>query len=119
MRRFTSLVTTLSFTLSGLFISPASTAELVQLSMGASTLNVSTAIPATFGANVQNAIPDAYFNSISCPSAGNCVAAGQFRNIAGDYEAFTQTQTSGSWANAIPATFGANVQNARDRKSVV
>ncbi len=112
MRRFTSLVTTLSFTLSGLFISPASTAELVQLSMGASTLNVSTAIPATFGANVQNAIPDAYFNSISCPSAGNCVAAGQFRNIAGDYEAFTQTQTSGSWANAIPATFGANVQNA-------
>jgi len=111
MRRLTVLITTLSFALSGLFLSPASTAELVQLSMGASTLNVSTAIPATFGANVQSPSPNADFSSISCPSTGNCVAAGRYKNVAGGFEAFTQTQTNGSWATAVPATFGANVQD--------
>jgi len=111
MRRLTVLIATLSFALSGLFLSPASTAELLQLSTGASTLNVSTAIPASFGANVQSPCPSTDFRSDACSSAGNCVAVGRFNNAAGGYEAFTQTQTNGSWATAVPATFGANVQN--------
>jgi uncharacterized repeat protein (TIGR02543 family) len=42
-----------------------------------------------------------------CSLAGNCVAAGYFKNINANvsYEAFTQTQTDGIWETANPATF--------------
>ena len=49
------------------------------------------ATPAVFADGVQYATPDTYFNSVSCASAGNCVAAGGFRNLAGGFEAFTMT----------------------------
>jgi hypothetical protein len=70
------------------------------------------AVPSTFGAGVQNANPDAELLSVSCSSAGNCTAAGWFKDAAGDKQAFTQTSTGGNWAEAVPATFGAGVQNA-------
>ncbi len=49
------------------------------------------ATPAVFGSGVQDTNPNAYFNAVSCGSAGNCTAAGSFRNAAGGYEAFTMT----------------------------
>ncbi|MFM9037305.1 MAG: LPXTG cell wall anchor domain-containing protein [Actinomycetota bacterium] len=70
-----------------------------------------TAEPASFETGVQNALPNAYFNEVSCASAGNCTAVGQFKNAAGDDEAFTQTSTDGVWATARPASFGTGVQN--------
>ena len=70
-----------------------------------------TAMPATFGVDVQSIDPFAYFNSISCPAPGNCVAAGTFEDFAGGNEAFTQTQTNGMWETAMPATFGVDVQS--------
>ena len=49
------------------------------------------ATPAVFGSGVQNATQEAYFTSVSCGSAGNCTAAGQFLTAAGGFEAFTMT----------------------------
>ena len=67
--------------------------------------------PATFGTDIQNIAPSAYFNSVSCVSAGNCTAAGGFRDLAGNRQAFTQTSVGGVWATAVPATFGTDIQN--------
>ena len=38
------------------------------------------ATPAVFGSGVQDTTPNARFTSVSCGSAGNCTAVGQFRN---------------------------------------
>ncbi|MSY13376.1 MAG: hypothetical protein F2673_09625, partial [Actinobacteria bacterium] len=70
------------------------------------------ATPATFAADIQNAAPTAQLNSVSCVSAGHCTAAGSFKDLAGNTQAFTQTSTSGTWGNAVPATFATNVQYA-------
>ena len=55
--------------------------------------------------------PDAVFNSVSCGSAGNCTAVGQFKNALGNTEAFTMTSTDGDWGQATPAEFDDGVQN--------
>ena len=39
--------------------------------------------------------------SISCPSAGNCVAGGQYTDTSGDGHAFVVTQRKGSWGKAV------------------
>ena len=70
------------------------------------------AVPATFATNVQYAAPNAQFNSVSCASTGNCTAAGRFKDLAGNLQAFTQTSTGGTWAQAVPATLAAGIQNA-------
>ena len=68
--------------------------------------------PAVFGAGVQSAPPDARFESVSCGSAGNCVAVGNFSNVAGATEAFSMSFVAGVWGEARPAVFGVGVQNA-------
>ncbi|CAB5057396.1 MAG: hypothetical protein F2934_03425 [Actinobacteria bacterium] len=70
------------------------------------------AVPATLAAGLQSAAPFAYFSSVSCASAGNCTAAGRFKDLAGNFQAFTQTSTGGTWGNAVPATYAAGIQNA-------
>ena len=70
------------------------------------------ATPAVFADGVQNANPDTYFASVSCASAGNCVAAGNLSNLAGGFEAFTMSMVAGVWGQATPAVFANGVQNA-------
>ena len=72
----------------------------------------STAVPATFDPGVQSDNPGDDFKAISCSSPGNCTAAGQFYNVDGNFEAFTQTQSNYAWSTAVPATFESGVQNA-------
>ena len=64
--------------------------------------------PAVFGAGVQSAPPDARFESVSCASAGDCVAVGRFRNASGGYEAFSMTAVddtpSPSTSTVAPST---------------
>ena len=67
-------------------------------------------VPASFASGVQSTNPSDEFTSISCASAGNCTAAGQFRDAAGNEEAFTQSETNGVWALSVPATFAVGVQ---------
>jgi LPXTG-motif cell wall-anchored protein len=66
---------------------------------------------AVFNAGVQNANPNATFFAVSCASAGNCTAVGNFKNAGGGFEAVTMTSTNGVWANAQPAVFAAGIQN--------
>ena len=73
-----------------------------------------TSAPATFAPGVQNASPDDNFSAISCASAGNCTAVGQFEDAAGYNEAFTQSETNGVWGTSAPATFAPGVQNTID-----
>jgi hypothetical protein len=70
------------------------------------------ATPAVFASGVQNATPYAGVNSVSCASAGNCVAVGAFSNLAGRNEAFTMSMVAGVWGQATPAVFASGVQNA-------
>ena len=70
--------------------------------------------PAVFANGVQHMNPDATFSSVSCATAGNCTAAGQFKNAesAFELEAFTLTSTNGVWGKAKPAVFADGVQSA-------
>jgi outer membrane protein OmpA-like peptidoglycan-associated protein len=111
MKKFATIFTTLVLALSGLAISPASTAELMQATPSGLTPRLAAGNPAVFEDGIQNTTPNAHFKSVSCPSAGNCVAAGRFTNAAGYYEAFTQTQTNGNWAKSEPAVFETGVQS--------
>ncbi|MFM8528283.1 MAG: hypothetical protein ACKOD2_01150, partial [Ilumatobacteraceae bacterium] len=64
-----------------------------------------------FASGVQNTTPNSVFRSVSCGSAGNCTAVGDFRNAAGGTEAFTMTSSAGVWGQATPAVFASGVQN--------
>ncbi|MGH3403466.1 MAG: S8 family serine peptidase [Streptosporangiaceae bacterium] len=43
----------------------------------------------------------AYLSSMSCPSAGNCGAVGDYRNDFGQDEAFVVSEVNGTWGTAI------------------
>lgn len=45
--------------------------------------------------------PAAVLNSVSCTSAGSCVAVGYFASTSGHGEAMTATQAKGLWARAV------------------
>jgi LPXTG-motif cell wall-anchored protein len=68
--------------------------------------------PIVFANGVQSASPAAYMNSVTCVSAGNCVAVGQFKSSSTYLEAFILTSVGGVWGDAIPVTFPSGVQNA-------
>ena len=70
-----------------------------------------TAQPAQFGEGIQSDWPDAFFFSVSCASAGNCTAVGNFRNSAGHTEAFTMTSIDGEWEQSRPAQFAAGINH--------
>ena len=85
---------------------------LVFVTSGEASGSNSTATPATFASGVQNTAPNDSFNAVSC-SGTTCVAAGQFKDAAGNNEAMTETSSNGgaTWSNAQPATFATGVQN--------
>jgi uncharacterized protein CbrC (UPF0167 family) len=53
---------------------------------------------------------DSQVNSVSCASAGNCSAAGSYRNGSSQYQAFVVNETHGTWRNAkeVPGTAALN-----------
>ena len=71
--------------------------------------------PAVFLDGVQNADTDAFFESVSCGSVGNCTAVGSFNDAGDKYEAFTMTSTDGVWGEATPAVFADGVQSSSPR----
>lgn len=72
----------------------------------------------TFPGGVQNASPNSILFSVSCPSAGNCVAVGRFKNVTGGYEGFTVTSSGGTWGTAQVVAFAGGVQNATANTTV-
>jgi Fibronectin type III domain len=50
-----------------------------------------------------NSDADAYFNSVSCASAGNCTAVGVYEDSSLDYQGLELTETGGQWGNGVEA----------------
>ena len=83
------------------------------LTIGTTALATTTwneAESVTFGSGVagtSNQWTDVW--SVSCPTAGNCTAVGEFTNTSGGVEGFTIRSTNGVWEQAQPVTFGSGV----------
>jgi hypothetical protein len=58
--------------------------------------------------------------SVSCPSAGNCVAGGEYTDMSGHLQAFVVSQRKGKWAKAVevPGTAALNTGNSAGTYSV-
>ena len=70
------------------------------------------AVPAVFANGVQNSVPNDYLNWVSCASAGDCTAAGRYKDVNGNTQAFTMTSTGGTWGQVTPIVFANGVQSA-------
>jgi hypothetical protein len=68
-----------------------------------------TAVEATMPANVSSG-PGVSMRGLSCPSAGNCTAVGEYNDSAGNNEGFLLTETSGTWDAAAEAPPPANAE---------
>jgi hypothetical protein len=72
------------------------------------------------GTGALNKGGDAAVNSVSCASAGNCAAVGQYTDGSGHQQAFVARETSGTWHAAIevPSTAALNKGGRADVVSV-
>jgi hypothetical protein len=55
--------------------------------------------------------PKVEFTALSCPSVGNCTAAGEYRDNAGDEQGFLLTETAGTWGSVVEAPLPANASS--------
>jgi hypothetical protein len=73
-----------------------------------------SAARAGWGAGVEAVLPanavgdQAFVDSVSCPSAGNCSAVGSFYDSSEKYEGLLMTETAGTWASGVAAVLPAN-----------
>ena len=86
----------------GTFKNLAGKDELFTMSMVAGVWGQAT--PAVFANGVQNANPSTAFNSVSCASAGNCVAVGNFQKVPYGNLAFTMTAVNNTPAPTTTET---------------
>ena len=70
-----------------------------------------TGVEATLPANAAEPGAGVFMNGLSCPSAGNCTAVGNYSGNQGDYESFLLTETSGIWGAAVEATPPADAES--------
>jgi PASTA domain len=52
-------------------------------------------------------------NSVSCPSAGNCSAVGEYVDSSGNTQGLLLTETAGTWATGVEAALPANAASAK------
>ncbi|HEY2202061.1 MAG TPA: hypothetical protein VGH56_09235, partial [Solirubrobacteraceae bacterium] len=76
---------------------------LLSETAGAWATGVEAPLPANAAAN-----PMVIINSVSCPSAGNCAAAGHYFDSSGKPEGLLLTETAGVWATGVEAPLPAN-----------
>lgn len=71
----------------------------------------------SWGAGVEAALPanaavtrggGSVIESVSCPSAGNCGAVGEYNDSSGNTEGLLLTETAGKWATGVEAVLPAN-----------
>ncbi len=62
-------------------------------------------LPANAGKNLTTG--SVLLNSVSCPSAGNCVAVGQYADRDGVHQGLLLTQATGAWEAGVEATLPA------------
>jgi Bacterial Ig-like domain (group 3) len=66
------------------------------------------ALPALPGLTALNADGNAAVDSVSCPSKGNCAAAGFYTDANGHQQAFVITEKNGTWGGAREVAGGLN-----------
>jgi hypothetical protein len=83
---------------------------LVTETSGTWATGVEAPLPANAGTD-----PYVYLSSVSCASAGNCTAVGQYQNTTertpsglGPYHGVLLTETSGTWTTGVEASLPAN-----------
>jgi hypothetical protein len=62
------------------------------------TWAIATEVP---GTATLNAGGDAYANSVSCSSVGNCGAGGTYKDGSNNYQAYVVNESNGTWGSAI------------------
>jgi hypothetical protein len=77
-------------------------AEPAGAEAAATVTTIEAALPANAGPS-----PDASVVSVSCASAGNCAAVGDYTDSSGDIQGLLLTETSGTWATGIEAALPA------------
>ncbi len=62
------------------------------------------------GSAALNAGANGVVHSVSCPSAGNCAAGGEYADSSGRFQAFVASEQNGRWGNAVkvPGTAALN-----------
>jgi hypothetical protein len=74
-----------------------------------------------WGAGVNAALPanarlgGSYVSSVSCSSAGNCSAVGEYADKAGHSQGLLLTKTGGSWSTGVEASLPANASATNPR----
>ena len=82
---------------------------LATRSAGVWAAGVKAALPAGAAA-----APDVDLHSVSCASAGNCSAVGDYKDAGGHRQALLLTQASGTWATGIKAALPADAGATSD-----
>ncbi len=72
-----------------------------------------TGVEATPPANAASN-PRVEFNSLLCPSTGNCTAVGEYVDSSGNTEGLMLSETSGTWGAGVEAIMPANARSEPD-----
>ena len=70
---------------------------------------VETTPPANSASN-----PKMEFDSLSCPSVGNCAAVGEYTDSSGDNEGLMSSEASDTWSTGVEATMPAGARTEPD-----
>ena len=83
--------------------SAAASTSAVAASLGSPVWGTAIEVPGTAALNRGG---DAVINSVSCASAGNCSAAGDYQDSSGHRQVFVVSQVNGTWGKAkeVPGT---------------
>ena len=76
---------------------------------GAWAAGVEATLPANAGPN-----PVVSLHSVSCASAGNCTAVGNYEESSGNVQGLLLSETAGAWATGVEATLPANAGSPTD-----
>jgi PASTA domain len=70
-------------------------------------------VEAVLPANAVATNQEAYLNSVSCGSAGNCSAVGSYETSTDDREGLLLTETAGTWGTGVEPALPANAATAQ------
>ena len=71
-----------------------------------------TGVAPSLPANAWTPNPQAGLSSVSCASAGNCTAVGEYSNNSPTTQGLLLTQTGGTWATGVEAPLPANAETS-------
>lgn len=76
-----------------------------------------TGVEVSLPANVSKPGPSVRLDQLSCPSAGNCTAVGNYADISGNSQGFLVSETAGTWsaASMVPSLPANAASNPEDR----